>query len=218
MRTILFDLDGTLIDTAPEIHQYLNYASQTLGYSPLPLAKVRSAISEGGTAIIEQCFADTLSPHEKDQLKAVFFQTYLQNSLNSDNAQPFPGILDLIDSLKSLNILWGIVTNRTTVLSEWMAEKHPFLREAHCWVSADTTDFAKPHPAPLLHACEQLNANPAHAFYLGDANTDIEAAKRAGMIAILAAYGYGAPNQDPLEWKPDFSVTHPNEILSLIKT
>jgi len=98
-----------------------------------------------------------------------------------------------------------------------MVEAHAFLQKAHCVVSADTTPHAKPHPAPLLHACTILKIQPNHGLFIGDAHTDMEAAIRAGMTAVLAAYGYGADQPHP-EWVPDHIVSHSNDLLRYLRT
>ena len=216
-QALLFDLDGTLMDTAPDIAHSLNLALARLQFPNVSEDQIRGVISEGGNAIIEHCFGQTLSAFDRQQLKEHFYQIYRDQACQ--HARPFPGIQELLLNLKAQGLAWGIVTNRSTLLSQWMIQAHPFLQEAQCIVSADTTSHPKPHPAPLLHASESLNGSPQSSIFVGDSCIDMEAAKRAGMTALLVSYGYGPfPSLTDSPWSPNQVLNHPLDLLLYLNT
>lgn len=212
-RSILFDLDGTLLDTAPGILRVFNQLCVAEGVSPLSIEAIRPAISHGSEAILRKAFGD-IEPTEQQRLKQRFFEFHQQ--AGTVHSVFFPGIPELLEQLTRHSVRWGIVTNRTTVLTQTVLTQHPRLAEAGCIVSADTTPHAKPHPAPLLHACDTMGVDPKRSIYVGDAKTDIEAGRDAGMRTLLVLFGYA----DPIEaqsWQADHTVSNTAELCTFLQ-
>lgn len=207
---VLFDLDGTLADTAPDLRHALNAVLAERGLEPLPLERVRPAASHGALAMLRLAFPDA-SDAELAPLRDRFIVHYRAN-LHRDT-RLFPGTLDLLAGLEQRGIPWGIVTNKLAHLTTPLLQALQLDRRAACIVSGDTTAHAKPHPAPLLHACALLACTPGEAIYVGDSIRDIEAARGAGMPVVIAAYGYldGAASLDSLQ--ADLVIQHPVDLL-----
>jgi phosphoglycolate phosphatase len=197
---ILFDLDGTVLDTAPDIQYVINEMRREQGLSPLSVDRVRPHVS-GGHAILLDLLRDTpLLEAEKKSLKIELFSRYQQHYCQY--MAFFPGMEALLHQLHDRQIPWGIVTNRTMALADNVVTRHPILSKAHCIVCADTTPHAKPHPAPLLHACDMLNIAPHSTVYIGDDSVDIIAGKAAGIKTLLVLFGYADPIK-AAEWGAD---------------
>lgn len=208
-QSILFDLDGTLLDTAPDIGYVFNQVCEEEGVAPLSLSVLRPAVSIGSEALLSLAFGNGLNPNDRDRLKKRFFELYQAHDCS--HTVFFPHIPELLEHLTREDIRWGIVTNRMTYLTQKILAQHTILNQTQCVVSADTTAHAKPHPAPLLHACEILGANPKRSVYIGDAKTDIQAGRGAGMATMLVLFGYA----DPLEaktWQADHTVLAPEHL------
>lgn len=197
---VLFDLDGTVLDTAPDIQYVINEIRGEQGLSPVPIEHVRPHVS-GGSGLLLNLLHDALPP-ESDR-KAL--QTALLNRYQQHDCQYivfFPGMEELLHQLHEQKISWGIVTNRTKALTEKLLARHPILNRANCIVCADTTPHPKPHPAPLLHACTILNLAPPSTVYIGDDSIDIIAGKAAGIRTLLMLFGYADP-VEALKWGAD---------------
>jgi len=124
---------------------------------------------------------------------------------------------EVIQTLESAQILWGIITNKPTWLTEPLMQELDMEKRAACIISGDTTNHRKPHPAPMHHACKITNSEPVHTLYVGDAQRDIDAGRAAGMHTLIAQYGYINADEDPSQWQADGMVAHPNEIITWIK-
>jgi len=194
---VLFDLDGTLVDTAPDMVAALAALMQAEGREPLPYALARSWVSNGAAGLIGLAFPDVLQG-ERDRLKHAFLDRY-QAAVCVDSAL-FPGLAELLERLESGGIPWGVVTNKPGHLSRALLEGLGIGSRAACLVAGDTIRERKPHPAPLLLASSQTGVAPARSVYVGDAARDIEAGRRAGMHTIAAAYGYVTADDDPARW------------------
>lgn len=207
---VLFDLDGTLADTAPDLRHALNAVLAEQGRAPLPLERVRPAASHGAIAMLQLAFPDTAA----DALAPLRdrFITHYQANLHRDTTL-FPGTLALLAGLEARNIPWGVVTNKLAHLTAPLLRALQLDRRAACVVSGDTTPRAKPHPAPLLHACMLLDCAPDGAVYVGDSVRDIEAARRAGMPVVLAAWGYLDGMGAPETFGADLVIRQPEELL-----
>jgi phosphoglycolate phosphatase len=207
---VLFDLDGTLADTAPDLQHALNLVLAEQGRPPLPLGQVRPAASHGAMAMLRLAWPDageeTLLP-----LRSRFIDQYRANLDRQTTL--FPGTLNLLAGLEARGIVWGIVTNKLADLTEPLLHALGLLQRAACVVSGDTTAHAKPHPEPLLHACEILGCDPADAIYVGDSLKDVEAARRAGMRVVVAGYGYMDGADAVNQWAPDHVIDEPTELL-----
>lgn len=208
---VLFDLDGTLADTAPDLRHALNSVLAEEGLPPLPLEQVRPAASHGAMAMLRLAFPDVpetvLLP-----LRDRFIAHYRANL--DRHTTLFPGTLGLLAGLEARGIAWGIVTNKLADLTEPLLQALGLRRRAACVVSGDTTGHAKPHPAPLLHACELLGCEPARAIYVGDSRKDVEAARRAGMRVVIAGYGYVDGPDAATQWAADLIIDHPADLLA----
>ncbi len=211
-KAILFDLDGTLLDTAPEFTDGINQLRGELGLSPVSLETIRTAVSHGSAEVVKTAFNLTETHPDFEKLKQRFLGIYLDNL--GCNTHYFPGIEDLLLNIEQSGLKWGIVTNKPHFLTDPLLSKLNLSQRAHAIVSGDTLSVSKPSPLPILYACEQMGVPPEACYYVGDAQRDIIAGKSAGMLAtFMAMYGYLSLNDRPLEWGADHYIQHPNEIL-----
>ena len=211
---VLFDLDGTLVDTAPALAFALNTLLQEQGHVALPYESIRPAASHGSVALLKLAFS--ISPEDANfkSLQQRFIEIYQQN-IDRETAL-FEGMEEVITKLEENKITWGIVTNKPAFLTDPLVEKLGLADRAACVVSGDTTAHSKPHPAPMLHACSLINHPPKDCLYIGDAKRDIEAGKNAQMKTITARWGYLSENDKPENWQADAIIDHPREILQWI--
>ncbi len=214
INTLLFDLDGTFLDTAPEFTHVLNQVRQEFQYAPLALHQVRPWVSFGSKTLITQTFG-LLSDHPTfEPLRARFLELY--HAQLGTHTLPFEGLHALLDWWEGLGRPWGIVTSKPAWLTQPLLEKLGYWARAHVVVSGDTTPNGKPHPDPLWHACKQLKVAPEHGLYVGDAVKDIEAGQRAGMKTAVALYGYIPLNTDPHTWKADYALQSLSDLRSCL--
>ena len=213
-RVVLFDLDGTLIDTAPEMHLSINALLEEEGLDPLPYKSIRPHVSNGVMGIFNNTF------DEIPKLGGRRFNRYLdiyEEHLGM-NAQVFPGMREVIGAIESKGIPWGIVTNKSKRFVMPLLEKLNLFDRASCVVCGDTTDKIKPDPEPINHALLLLNTKSSkNSFYIGDSKKDVDAAKSAGISSIACTYGYIDDLTNPKDWDADFYVNHALEILDVIK-
>ncbi|MGE3319133.1 MAG: HAD-IA family hydrolase [Candidatus Berkiella sp.] len=214
IEAILFDLDGTLLDTAPEFTHCLNLLLNQAGLPTVSEAALRSSVSYGAKGMVEFGFNITELDERFQAIKEQFLALYAIGI--GSKTHFFPGIVNLLERLTMLGLPWGIVTNKPTRFTLPLIEKFAPLQQASCVVSGDTLKTQKPDPAPLLHACQQLAVNPEHCWYVGDAKTDQEASHQAGMRCAIAHYGYIPPTENALAWQADFDAFAPNEIEKLL--
>lgn len=218
--TILFDLDGTLLDTSFDFHLAINQLLKTEKRPLADYAKIRSAISFGSKRMLSNAlnFDNAIEEHNEQYIKQLlpkFLQLYEQTEFK--NTFAFPGIQDLLDMLEQRNIAWGIVTNKLEALTMPLLKHANYLARSACVVCGDTTAKPKPAPDPLLHACNLLEVEPERCIYIGDAATDIQAGKAAKMRTIAAAFGFIPDNTNVADWQADIIVNHPNEIYPWIQ-
>ncbi len=212
--TVLFDLDGTFADTLPDLSHALAQALEERKLAPAPAGVLRPLVSRGARAMAEKACGDIVDEGTLDGLVARFLAVYVANV--SRHTRLVDGMQALVDELHRRTIAWGIVTNKRREYSEpLMGALDPGGRAA-CIVSGDSTANAKPHPQPLLHACRLLGSAPADCVYVGDAENDVVAARRAGMRSVVALYGYIAADDDPRSWRADTSIDAPHELLAWI--
>jgi len=211
-RTILFDLDGTLLDSAPDLADALNIVLVENQRSPLPFEDIRPAVSHGGIALIELGFRLDRSDPAFEPLRQHLLEVYRENV--SRHTQPFPGITELLDSIERRGLNWGIVTNKPGWLTEPLLKDLGLFDRAACIVSGDTLDERKPHPAPMLHASELANSRPEHCVYIGDAQRDIEAGNNAGMQTLVALFGYLQEEDEPQTWNASSMIEQPEDLLA----
>lgn len=208
---ILLDLDGTLADTAQDLVFTLNQLLQTEGRRPLPFERVRPIVSNGASALIEFGFGADLPADKFSQLTRAFLDIY-QNHLTHKTVL-FPGMAELLETIEARGERWGVVTNKPSWLTDPLMEELGLAQRAACVVSGDTVEHKKPHPQPLLHACDLMGVTAAECLYVGDARRDMEAGQRAGMKTIAALFGYITDDDNPASWNADGMIEHPEEIL-----
>jgi phosphoglycolate phosphatase len=210
IRAVLFDLDGTLLDTAPDLIRVLNEVRREQGREPLPYALVRTQVSHGSSGLIRLGFPD-LSGTALETLRLRLLELYGQQLALGTHL--FEGCRQVLDTLAGRGLPWGIVTNKPGFLTTPLLAELGLGTQAGCVVSGDTLPQRKPHPAPLLHAAAQL-AMPAEAcVYVGDAERDVQASRAAGMPVLVARYGYLGPDDDPDRWQPDAQIDRPQQII-----
>lgn len=197
VRAVLFDLDGTLLDTAPDMVAALNALRQEQGMPELPFPQVRPLVSHGAAALVRHGF-----PHAEAQrfeaLRQRFLTLYAQALCVQTH--PYSGVPETLDRLDSQGVPWGIVTNKSAALTGPLLETLGLRARAGAIVCGDTLPERKPHPRPLLHAAAQLGIEPGATVYVGDAERDVLAACAAGMRAFVALYGYIPADERPREW------------------
>lgn len=211
---ILFDLDGTLLDTAPDLAAALNHVRQLDGLPPLPLATLRPYASHGSRGLLACGFGDEQTPAEHERRRQQLLDHYLANIAR--HSQLFAGVEALLQTLAERAIGWGIVTNKPGFLTNALLPHFPLLAGAASVISGDTLAVAKPHPEPLFHACRQLGVNPADCWYVGDAQRDLEAGRAAGMAAILADWGYLHPDEPGSDWPFSGRAATPLALLQML--
>ena len=214
VRTVLFDLDGTLIDTAPDMAAALDILCREEGIEPLPFARVRPVVSNGSIALVKLAFGDELDDATLERLKQRYLEIYQQHL--AVHSKLFEEMDTLLKTLEEQNILWGVVTNKPGWLTEPLLAALKLDERAACIVSSDSTKNRKPHPEPMYYACRLTGSEPAQCVYVGDARRDIEAGQNAGMRTIVAAYGYIPEDEKTASWQADHSVNSPGELLHLI--
>ncbi|QDF68532.1 HAD-IA family hydrolase [Shewanella sp. SNU WT4] len=208
IKAVLFDLDGTIVDTAPDLVAALNLALNDAGLAPAPYQQVKSAASHGSMALVNAA-APHLQQGEKLAIQHDLLQHYQR--INGQYSEFFEGMEHLIHTLTTLGIPQGIVTNKHARFSRPLCQHLNLTVTMQAIVSGDSCLQPKPHPAPMLLAASQLGCRPEHILYLGDAARDMEAAVNAGMIPALALWGY-LGDEDHHSWPSRLQFNHPQEL------
>jgi phosphoglycolate phosphatase len=211
VKTVLFDLDGTLADTAPDLAFALNETLKLNNKAPLPFETIRPVVSHGGIALVKLGFG--IGPEHSDYatIRQQLLDIYMANIANQTTL--FEGMEELLQQLEQRKILWGVVTNKPAWLTEPLMDALSLTQRAASIVSGDTLPENKPHPAPVLYACEQTGSKPYECLYVGDAERDIEAGRRAGLKTLAALFGYIQDGDDPALWQADAMINSPLEVL-----
>jgi phosphoglycolate phosphatase len=208
---VLFDLDGTLADTAPDLGAALNRVRRDHGLEALPLATLRPYASRGARGLLD--VGMNMSPEHPEYLTLRDrFLDYYETALCVDSSW-FAEVEALIATIEARGLPWGIVTNKATRFTAPLLELLQPRARPGAVVCGDTTPHTKPHPAPLLHAAEALRVPPQRCVYVGDAERDIAAGVAAGMRTIIATYGYIEPGDIPDDWPADGSIDTPGQLL-----
>lgn len=215
IASVFFDLDGTLADTAPDLNSALNQILREQHKSVISLEEVRPCVSLGSIAMIKRAFSITEDDPELENIRQYFLETY-RHKLSQQTCF-FAGIEKVLKYIAEENIIWGIVTNKPSWLTLPIIKHLKLIDSTACIVSGDTTEFKKPHPQPVLHACKMTQSHPNTSVYIGDALTDIEAGRAAGMKTLIATYGYIAEHEALHSWDADGQVSAPEEIIDWIK-
>lgn len=210
-KAVLFDLDGTLIDTAPDMGGALNSLLLEEGLEPIPIERIRPYVSQGGLVLTRLGFGGKVPESEIEPLRQRFLDHY--RAIVANDSRLFDGYEGILSELEARSIHWGIVTNKP----EWLT--HPLLQQlglaerSGVVIGGDTLEHRKPHPLPLQVAAERLGVNTEQCLYVGDDERDIVAGKAANMKTLVAAYGYIEDGTDIKRWGADGVIDSPGELL-----
>jgi len=201
---VLFDLDGTLLDTAPDLGAAVNHVLQREGMAPLPDTVIRRIASDGALGLLKAGFGEEqLARMDTPALRQALLDYYAAHLY--EGTRPYQGMPEFIAWLNTQGIRWGIVTNKPAFLTEPLMAQVAELPHCGVIVSADTLPVRKPHPDPMFYACAQLGVEPAECLYVGDHIRDIEAGRAAGMRTAIAGWGYMDPAEATTEWGADWN-------------
>jgi len=214
IKAVLFDLDGTFADTAPDLAASLNHARATRNLPPLPIDLLRPQASHGSRGLLEVGFGIEPGHPDFDTLRNIFLDHYGRNICV--HTRLFDDMAQLIDELERRNIHWGIVTNKPHRYTVPLMQALGYAERASCLISGDTCAHAKPHPEPMLKACQIIGVPPAECLYLGDDLRDMRAANAAGMAGIIASYGYVNGDATVENWNAQGSVDKPTELITYL--
>jgi 2-phosphoglycolate phosphatase len=212
IKSVLFDLDGTLLDTAADLGQALNDTLVKRQLEPLHLSKIRNNAGRGCRGLLKLGLDMENTHPEYAALCIELLDNYQRHMLTS--TQLFPGMDAVLHHLEDNNIPWGIVTNKPHRFTQELIRHLKLETRAACVISGDTLAHSKPHPAPILHACQQIGLTAAHCLYVGDSEIDIIASRAAGSPSLVALYGYIIETENPETWNADGYIHHPHEILT----
>ena len=212
---VLFDLDGTLIDSAPDLGAAADQMRTERGLTSLPLSDYRPMAGAGARGMIGVAFGLAPGHAQFEALKEEFFRNY--ESRLTVLTYAFDGVAELIMDIVNQGLKWGVVTNKSVRFTLPLTKAIPRFSTAQTIVSGETTPHAKPHPAPLLEAARQLGVAPERCIYVGDDERDIVAGRAAGMPTVAAAYGYLGDSADTEAWKADATITAPGLLLNFLR-
>lgn len=214
IHAVLFDLDGTLLDTAPDLLLALNNLLQNHNKNAVKIDQVRNIVSQGSVALTRYGFPEVTNEEEFETLRQEFLHHYLQAVCI--DTKFFHGMEALLETIEAENIPWGIVTNKPGAMTDPLLDELALTHRIKCVVSGDTLNVRKPYPEPLLHASNIIGLSPHQTIYVGDDPRDIYAGNEAGMYTCIAEYGYIEPDIDITQWGADFTIKHPLELLNHI--
>ena len=214
IKAVLFDLDGTFADTAPDLAAALNHTLATRNLPPLPLDIIRLQASHGSSGLLKLGFGIEPEQSGYGTLRDIFLAYYERNICV--HTRLFGDMADLVAELERRNIKWGIITNKPHRFTLPLMQALGYAERAACLISGDTCAHAKPHPEPMLKASEIIGVAPEQCLYLGDDLRDMQAANAAGMRGIIASYGYVSDDVSVKNWNAQGSVDKPTELLGLI--
>jgi phosphoglycolate phosphatase len=214
LTAVLFDLDGTLLDTAPDMVGALNQLRTEERQCALPYEQARAFVSNGAIGLLGLAFAGA-SDSRRRYLHARFLQIYADRLVQGTRI--FPGMAEVLSHMDEAAIPWGVVTNKPARYTEPLLQALGLLVRCACVVSGDTLAERKPDPRPLLHALAMIPAPAGEAMYVGDAERDVIAGRAAGMRTVAATYGYIPPGQDPASWGADHHIACPRDLLALFE-
>lgn len=214
IKGVLFDFDGTIADTAPDLGHALNRQRVSRGLTPLPIKQIRIKASAGARGLLGLGFNIKPGDIGYDLMREEFLDFY-SGRLCHDTCL-FPGIAELLDHLDACSLPWGIVTNKPARFTQPLTQQLGLNLRAACIISGDETKHTKPHPEPLLTASKQLTLSPSECIYLGDDIRDVKASLAAGMEPIIAKYGYLGDDHPPETWGAKYLIDHPQDLLTYL--
>lgn len=215
VSAVLFDLDGTLIDSAPDLGAAADEMRVERGLKSLPIANYRPMAGAGARGMLGVAFGITPDDADFPHLREEFFVRYEQRMLQGSPL--FDGVSEMLRALEALGLPWGVVTNKPRRFTEPLAAALPLFANAGALISGDTTPHAKPHPEPLLEAARRLGVPAEGCVYVGDDERDIIAGRAAGMRTVAAAYGYMGAQADASLWQADGIINSPAALLQLLE-
>lgn len=211
---VLFDLDGTLLDSAPDLGFAANQLRIARGMEPLPLSSYRPYVGTGARGMLRIALGITPEVPDFELLKEEFFVAY--ERCMGQHSQLFEEVPALLEVLQNSGLAWGVVTNKSERFTLPIAQSIEALSVAGAVVCGDTTAHSKPHPAPLLEAAKRIGVAAERCIYVGDDERDMIAARAAGMRAVAAAYGYLGGVESVEVWNPDSAINSPAELTRLL--
>ena len=213
LSAVLLDLDGTLLDTAPDLAAALNLLREQEGLDPMPFAPIRAQVSNGSVAVLRLGF-----PATDEARFANLMQRFLDLYRNGLAVQtrPFPGFTEVLTELEAHGIPWGVITNKPARLTEPLLRSLGLFERAGCVLSGDSLAVRKPDPLPLLTAAARIGVDPRDCLYLGDALRDMQAARAANMVGLAARYGYIGPQENTADWPVTAWIDSPLDLLDWV--
>lgn len=213
-QAILFDLDGTLLDTGRDMGGALNRVLEEMGRPAVDYDRIRPVVSQGTAGLFEMSLGVTSADPAYEALRGKFLDYYERDICSHTTL--FAGMEDVLARLDRRELPWGVVTSKPEYLAVSLLDSLELLTRAACVVGGDTLEKRKPHPAPLLHGCALADLKPETCIYVGDAESDIVAGRRAGMKTLIASFGYLSAADRPEDWGADGIIDHPLDILEWI--
>lgn len=214
LEAVLFDLDGTLADTAPDLGAAANFLLLEEGRPQLPLAELRPYTSHGVRGLLQAGFGIAPADADYERLAQRFLELYAERLC--EETQLFAGIAELLDTLDNVGLGWGIVTNKRMRFTDPLVARLGLTPRTRCVVSGDTTAEAKPSPLPIHHACELLACSPQRTLHVGDDLRDIQAGRAAGCRTVAVSYGYLGHSGPVESWGADLIVDHPQQLAQYV--
>ncbi len=212
MRAVLFDFDGTLADTAPDLGGTLNDMRAARALKPVPMEALRPHTSAGARGLLKIGFGIDPDSPDYETMRTEFLTRY--GTRSCVDTVLFPGIDDLLTCIEAKHLLWGVVTNKPERYTLPIVEALGLAGRAACVVGGDTTAHAKPHPAPMFEAARRIDVPPETCWYVGDDLRDVQAARASGMRSVAVAYGYlGTENGGPEDWNADLVIAQPLDLV-----
>jgi 2-phosphoglycolate phosphatase len=216
VEAVLFDLDGTLIDSAPDLGAAVDKMRTARGLTSLSLEHYRPMAGAGARGMLGLAFGMAPEHPDYEAMKEEFFVNY--ESCMTERTRIFDGVVSLIDSLVAQGLPWGVVTNKSNRFTDPLTAAMPLFSTAGAIVSGNTTPHAKPHPEPLFEAARRMSVDPSRCVYVGDDERDIVAGLAAGMGTVAATYGYLGQQTDISQWNAHLHIDSPMDLLKFLKS
>lgn len=211
---VLFDLDGTLIDSAPDLGAAADQMRVARGLPSMPLSAYRHMAGAGARGMLGVAFGIGVDDPNYDALREEFFQNYA--ACMTQRTAAFEGVAEMIAHIEQRQLPWGVVTNKSSRFTDPLTRAMPLFNRAQAIVSGDTTAYSKPHPEPLLEAARRLQVDPAQCVYVGDDERDVIAGLAAGMKTVAATYGYLGQKAETAAWGAHAEINSPLALLQLL--
>jgi 2-phosphoglycolate phosphatase len=213
-KAVLFDLDGTLLDTAPDFIVVLNAMLTDRGRTALPADEIRAVVSNGARALVALAFGGVPGDAEFEALNVELRERYSRHL--AVHTHLFPGLDAVLQRLESVGVPWGIVTNKPSIYTLPILDALALRARCASVVCPDQVTHTKPHPEPMYKACAEIGVDAADCIYVGDHERDIAAGRNAGMVTVVAGWGYIGENENPRDWQPDYIIDSTRELGELL--